>query len=237
MRRRVGGRPCNARNRLRKSRPATTAARQGPQSLQTDPIGQADDPNLYAYVKDDPTNASDPSGTSAQGFVDFLNQMGMGSAEAAGLPITSTDSDRGFAYRLGQSFYFMKLEAEEGAGGGSALLTSGRGATNALRREATETGVIYRRVDANAPGGKPYIGRAKSEARYEARQREHARANPDAKYKYTELDRAKSGRDLRNAEQRQIENHGGPTNSANPGGGTENQRHEIKACPTGTRVC
>jgi len=32
-RRRVGGRPCNARNRLGKTRPATTAARQGSQSL------------------------------------------------------------------------------------------------------------------------------------------------------------------------------------------------------------
>jgi len=30
--------------------------------LQTDPIGQADDPNLYAYVKDDPVDRSDPTG-------------------------------------------------------------------------------------------------------------------------------------------------------------------------------
>ena len=30
--------------------------------LQTDPIGQQDDPNLYAYVKDDPTNETDPTG-------------------------------------------------------------------------------------------------------------------------------------------------------------------------------
>lgn len=31
--------------------------------LQTDPIGQADDPNLYAYVAGDPVNNSDPDGT------------------------------------------------------------------------------------------------------------------------------------------------------------------------------
>jgi RHS repeat-associated protein len=30
--------------------------------LQTDPIGQQDDPNLYAYVKDDPVDRSDPTG-------------------------------------------------------------------------------------------------------------------------------------------------------------------------------
>ncbi len=89
-------------------------------------------------------------------------------------------------------------------------------------------------MDANNPGGKPYIGRAKSEERFEARQKEHARKNPDADYKYTTLERTKpSG--ARTAEQRHINDHGGPTNSSNPSGGTENKRNEIRQC-TGSRV-
>ena len=35
--------------------------------LQTDPIGQADDPNLYAYVRGDPVNMGDPSGLEGCG--------------------------------------------------------------------------------------------------------------------------------------------------------------------------
>jgi len=62
MRRRVGGRPCNARNRLGKSPRSTTWPRQGPQSLQTDPVGDKSDPNLYAYVHEDPTDLKDPTG-------------------------------------------------------------------------------------------------------------------------------------------------------------------------------
>lgn len=45
--------------------------------LQTDPIGQQDDPNLYEYVKDDPINHNDPLGLETQQFgwqVEFMHQ-------------------------------------------------------------------------------------------------------------------------------------------------------------------
>jgi RHS repeat-associated protein len=35
--------------------------------LQTDPIGMKDDENLYAYVKDDPVDRTDPAGTTCSG--------------------------------------------------------------------------------------------------------------------------------------------------------------------------
>jgi hypothetical protein len=63
VRRRVGRRASNPRNALRKTRPATTAARQGPRSLQTDPTRYGDGPNIYAYVHGDPVNGTDPEGT------------------------------------------------------------------------------------------------------------------------------------------------------------------------------
>ncbi len=44
--------------------------------LQTDPIGQADDPNLYAYVGDDPTDKTDPTGTES--YLIFRSVLGIG---------------------------------------------------------------------------------------------------------------------------------------------------------------
>src|SRR5690606_19382435 len=45
-------------------------------------------------------------------------------------------------------------------------------------------GVIYKRVD-KAGTQKDYVGQAKSQDRYKARQKEHQRANPDADYEFT----------------------------------------------------
>jgi len=88
-------------------------------------------------------------------------------------------------------------------------------------------GVIYKRSDKTGKQ-KDYVGQAKSEERYKARQREHQRANPDAKYKFEQIDRGKPGKDLNQKEQKHLDKMGGPTNKSNPNGGTSNKKNVIK---------
>lgn len=88
-------------------------------------------------------------------------------------------------------------------------------------------GVIYKRTDKTG-NQKDYVGQAKSDKRYEARQKEHQRANKDADYEFTEIDRGKQGKDLNQKEQKHLDNMGGPTNKSNPNGGTSNKKNVIK---------
>ena len=76
-------------------------------------------------------------------------------------------------------------------------------------------------------GGKPYIGQAESEARYGARQSEHARANPDADFEFEIIGRANPGTELDRMEEFFIRQGGGPTNVGNPNGGLANRRHQM----------
>jgi hypothetical protein len=103
-----------------------------------------------------------------------------------------------------------------------------------LKAEVEDEGIIYERINRADPAEKPYIRRTQSEARYAARQREHGRANPHADYEFREIARAKRGQALREAEQREIDRRGGPTNSSNPNGGTSNKRNEIAPI---VRIC
>lgn len=86
-------------------------------------------------------------------------------------------------------------------------------------------GVVYRRPD--ELGGKPYIGQSKSDDRFRARQAKHARANPDAVFRYDELGRARPGTQLDRREESYIRQGGGPTNRGNPNGGLANRRHKM----------
>ena len=51
--------------------------------LQTDPVGYQDDLNLYAYVKNNPVNLTDPSGMVASQSGNFANTSSTASANVA----------------------------------------------------------------------------------------------------------------------------------------------------------
>jgi hypothetical protein len=88
-------------------------------------------------------------------------------------------------------------------------------------------GVIYLRTDLNTGG--EYVGQAQDWDRFLERQKEHARANPNATYDFDALDRAAPGQDLDVREEDWIRAGGGPTNKSNPNGGLENRRHQMNA--------
>jgi len=104
---------------------------------------------------------------------------------------------------------------------GSASATSVAAETGA----EDAAGIVYRRTD--LAGGKPYIGQAKSDARFLARQAEHARANPEADFEFEVIGRANPGTELDRMEEYYIRQGGGPTNLGNPNGGLSNLRHQM----------
>lgn len=91
--------------------------------------------------------------------------------------------------------------------------------------ETAPDGIVYLRTDLE--GGKPYVGQAKSESRYFARQAEHARANPEADFEFEVLGRADPGPQLDRLEEYYIRQRGGPTSLSNPNGGLANLRHQM----------
>jgi hypothetical protein len=91
--------------------------------------------------------------------------------------------------------------------------------------ESAPDGIVYLRTDKNT--GKLYVGQTKSKERFAARQNEHARAKPDADYKYNILDKEEPGDNLDRLEEYYIRKYGGLTNTTHPDGGLENWRHQM----------
>lgn len=92
-------------------------------------------------------------------------------------------------------------------------------------------GIIYLRTDLTGKL-KPYVGQAKNEARYLARQAEHARAHPDSYFRFKVIDngsaRGSFPTSLDVKEQKALNKLGGPTNKSNPNGGASNKKNVIK---------
>jgi hypothetical protein len=182
--------------------------------------------SFYTYVGDDPLDRTDPTGND---FRDVIQ---------GSLPelVTIGDDFAGVA-----AFVVGKVSGNESLSNAAVEGLSASRATNVnlaislalTTRSGEGEGVVYERTNTAAPGEKPYIGRSKSDDRYEERQQEHARDNPDANYKFKVVDRAEPGEPLRQAEQQQITARGGPTNRSNPNGGTSNKRNEIARSKTG----
>ncbi len=85
-------------------------------------------------------------------------------------------------------------------------------------------GVVYERTNPKT-GGK-YVGQAKSDERFEKRQKEHDKAKGVA-HDYDVLERAAPGKDLDVAEEKHIRAGGGPNTKANPDGKLENKRSQM----------
>lgn len=92
-------------------------------------------------------------------------------------------------------------------------------------------GIIYLRTDVTG-GLKPYVGQAKSEVRFLARQREHARKYPNADFEFEILNRGSAKgsfpTQLDLMEQKALDRFGGPTNKSNLNGGTSNSKNVIR---------
>lgn len=204
--------------------------------LQTDPVGYADQINLYAYVANDPVNRTDPTGMVMQDRFDQQSRRrDIGDAAADRQNREAADRVVG-AVRgiindiksdpIGAAADGLMIAGDIILGGPTGESAVGIGLRRGAREgaEAVAEGVVYRRT--NTGTGRCYIGRCNSDQLYSRRQRAHDRAQ-GTRHEYEVVERAQPGRALREAEQRHIDANGGPTNRSNSNGGLENRRNEI----------
>jgi hypothetical protein len=115
----------------------------------------------------------------------------------------------------------VRAAAHAADGAKGAAQTAGAGSDAAKAAKSAGEGVVYLRT--NPVTNEKYVGRSKSEGRYEKRQSEHDN-NLGTKHDFQELGRAKSGKDLQVLEESMIRQHGG---IGSRGGGLANKRHEM----------
>ncbi len=227
--------------------------------LSNDPVGFVEGGighfNRYAYTGNDPVNHTDPTGRAAcpglcgraRSDPSFYREREVltEAAEAqldnvhTGLDVAGLTPGVGIvADAANAGLYAARGDLAGAAVSGAAMVPvvgqAASGARLAAKGADTASGIVYRRTDRVT--GRCYIGRCNNDALFIRRQRDHTRHNPDAEYDYDVIDRAEPGQALREAEQRHITAHGGPTNRSNPNGGTENRRNEIAQPRTGTRI-
>ena len=158
--------------------------------------------------------------------------------ELVGVGVGLVTGGVGYAAYKGYKYVKYAQKAQKAASAAKKVDKAGDSAraavkVNRTRREsisareapARADGIVYKRTDIN--GGKPYIGQAKNEQRFRARQMEHARKNPEADFEFQVVGREEPGVALDRLEEYHIRLNGGPTNKSNPYGGLENKRHQM----------
>lgn len=179
--------------------------------LSHDPIGfAAGDANLYRYVGNGPMNARDPSGLIADTAWDAANvAIGVGSLvynvsegayfdatiDAVGIVVDSAATLVPFVPGGAATGIKVARAADKGID----AIRAGDKAKDAAKVAKAPDGVVYKRTDING-GVEPYGGQAESLERFAQRQKEHARAHPDADFDFEIVDRAVPGEPLDIAE-------------------------------------